>query len=337
LAKLIFHGKWRDIVFCGRWCALWQDWPPQEWLEPRLGRNAEVKLDAPLPDFNALLHGLRRWAPLIIGDGEHIDPDHADAFMLDRHISILECYANSKGSSTSSHMGRGESIRYTGAYLTRVVMAAEGLRTKATLGDYIEHKIIPLVPIAFRQTLASAIADGSWKIPSWSSRLRLVYDSAITLWRRKNIELVPPGVCFGFSDSSEQGHRDWFITRYRMVSLEDLDKTVNAVFALAESQVHGDVGGDDEAEDEGHRTVEDEPLLSWPSVVNRADLFANLKTYFLIFTCLPVAMMHGKTALEHKVAAFLYQLWMEFGQKLVELLDVFASYTTDMGAPPLSG
>jgi hypothetical protein len=80
---------------------------------------------------------------------------------------------------------------------------------------------------------------------------------------------------------------------------------------------------------------EDEPMLPWPDTPNRYDVFKVIRQFFLVFTCMPVAMMMGKTHLEDKVACLLYQFWLEFGMQFASMLDVFASFTTDMGTPPL--
>ena len=149
---------------------------------------------------------LRRWAPRTLqhlpGDADNPD-DGAEEMLLERYVRSLQASC----SKMVSAWDRPGANKYSAEQLIRYLLAAQALRSQAPLPTFIQDKVVPLLPAALR-TLALE-ATRSAALPARDTRLQLIVDTALMLWRREHCPLA--SCKYMFADSSPQGDRDWLI------------------------------------------------------------------------------------------------------------------------------
>ena len=256
---------------------------------------------------------------------------------LERHLKLLDTWSERARSDFCSPGGaqlRGNT--YSTEFLLRACVAAYQLHNKSNLKAFVHEHVVPLMPPAVKPLLVEAMEGLRWRIPSWSTSLHLALDVGVMTWQRHiHHEQRGKPMCsrYGFADSSPQGGRDWLVSVVRTVMPGDLRQFFSAVVFLSrdlEMEAHT-----------GAAAVADDPD-AWPELparqevggyASRAQAFSHIADAIQARTCVPVALGSGKTALEDKVSALLYAFWLEVGlDRLVEFLESFVSFTSDMGA-----
>lgn len=242
------------------------------------------------------------------------------------HAEVLEALKVNLGHEEPSARGANVHSRYSGHALLSVVLAGRELKNPAALTTDMLRKLTHMLPAALRSLVGEAIRNNVIKLPVWDSRLILVVDSALMLFRRRRS--ATPAARYLFADSSPQAGHDWLITRVRSIEADRIACVFEAMSALTcdmaamQSEVAPLV-------EEGGEL--DEPALPFESL-DRASLYQLLHDSVSLATLPPMSLGLGRTSLVEKVMALLYAVFLEVSfNNLFGYLESCISITTDMG------
>ena len=217
IATLIMRGSWHEVVCRTSW--------PNAWLHTARDEQSEfgrpdVGFEPQPSQLSKIAQQLREWTPRILGDGGH---DHLE---LEQAVQTLESWSFSlscREAALEQHVGSGRNKRYDPLVLLRTVFAVMDLKRKSSLHEVMKERIIPLMPAAL-QSLSRQTLGTHWSLPTPSTRLSLILDTAVMLDRRAQLLAEGPlaRARYGFADSSPQADRDWLIATVRSVKVAEL-------------------------------------------------------------------------------------------------------------------
>jgi hypothetical protein len=83
--------------------------------------------------------------------------------------------------------GGGKNRKHSGRFLLSVVLAARYMKNPVNMSMLMYEKLAGTLPLGLRSLLKSAFDNGSMQLPSWDSRLVLLVDVALMLYRRSGV------------------------------------------------------------------------------------------------------------------------------------------------------
>ena len=326
VADLVMKGCWADLLWMSRWkwfqspfsqSAMWSQFKIPPNLQEVSGQHEVLGTIEPL-DLSYLegfLNDLRRWRSAIVAACEDDEEASGQELLLNSHATWLRqllVYFKPHFAKEIVELGPrlSNNKRYSDCQLVGMVLFAWHLRDSVAVKEAMPTAMEAIFPNFFAQT---SIAMGQQALKQSKSLLRnaqLAVDMALMLVRRRRLEQLGTSARYGWADSSPIAKSDWLISKHQAVLASDCTVLWGSWKALVD-------------------TVQSPADASQ----QRQNHLKSLMSGVCIHTQPPQAMGLGLTALESKVAALLFSLFLEVGSQsaLKDFLKTFVSFTTDMG------
>ena len=87
--------------------------------------------------------------------------------------------------------GRRTNNKHAGRFLLSVVLASRLMKNPGDLQILLHEKLLGLLPTGLRSEMREVFVGGSVQLPAWDSRLVLLADVALMLYRRQHVSNKP--------------------------------------------------------------------------------------------------------------------------------------------------
>ena len=329
LARLLELHRLPRLLLLSRWhgaLQVFREWPDQRWGKATAGKHYErVSKPAGCSDVVSLATDLRRWAPRIVCDDADSDEGPNDELqLLEKHLQTLDAMAAELSGTSASGVQWGvQKPNYAGCVLLNTVLAAREMKSAADFNGAMLLTFFAFLPPTLQSFAREAVSNNTLNLPTWDSRLVMIVDTALMLYRRRHVALAP-AARYGFADSSPQAGHDWLIMKIRTIQDTHVVSAFEAMSLLARD-AKAAVAEEDAMEDH------DEPELAHKRPC-RAQLYDKLKRAVAEWTLPPMALGLGHTSLPDKVGLLVFAIFLEVSlEHMRSFLDGFISITTDMG------
>lgn len=315
ITSLIVSGAWRDIGLLGSWSLsranLFQDWPPQGWLEANLYKHVRsTSLWGDIPSeyllqpatFHNVAEQLRLIASDKIMEGDTLDTlstiikwlDDCETSAMDLSSENLEAHAH----------------RWDRASLLALFRASRMLsqKTRDGMQVFLQQSLKGILPTAFHATVKKAISRS--KLPSKEAlrECQVSVDAAYMLHARR-FHSATGTAKYMWWDATAHKH-DFLLSQVHEVQSDKMCAAMSLLHNLL--QHHDRASGKDDSFRRNGRSLND---------------------MIRVHTFPPVVLGLRCSSLEHKVGAFVHALTLEMGglQGLQQWLSELVSVTSDMG------
>ena len=327
LVRLLCHGLLPHVMLLARWQGaldLWPAWPDLRWAAAVKGQHLQTQPGPVTAEhIRSLAIDLRRWSSRIIGEqAADAEGPSDEQQLLETHVRRLDAFHESMVPQDSTEHWGKRSRKYAGRLLLSLVFASRSLKSAGSLNKELLKKMVDLLPAGLRDLALEALANENFHLPRWDSRLVLVVDVALMLFRRRTFRAQ--AARFILADSSPQAGHDWLICKVRCIDASRLKVVFEAISALAHDAKRA-------ADENMAFEDDDEPCLAHERL-DRAAMFDILKRALEVSTLPPLALGLGRTTLTDKICTLLFGVFLDHGfEYLEEFLDSIISITTDMG------
>lgn len=198
LAKLLFAESLKEVVFLARWdgaLSLFQNWPSPQWATCTSGKHY---FPPPVPvhvsHLQALASDLRRWsgrlAPHAGGDDdEAVVGPNDDQQHLESHLRMIDSFVEELA---PHHLAlpikqSKKHRQHAGRFLLSMVLASRFVKNPVNMESLMFDKLSNLLPIGLRSLVHGLFSSGALQLPCWDSRLLLLVDTALMLYRREHV------------------------------------------------------------------------------------------------------------------------------------------------------